>query len=66
MKNQGCLLLLSVALVAAALPVSAVAQSGAGAGKVVRLTAPAFAAGGDTLSLCVRRLREAVMSTPKS
>jgi len=47
-----CLLLLVAALVAAALPVSAVAQSGAGAGKVVRLSAPAFAAGGETLLLC--------------
>jgi uncharacterized membrane protein YtjA (UPF0391 family) len=52
MEKRVCLLLLSVALVAAALPVSAVAQSGAGAGKVVRLTAPAFAAEGETLSLC--------------
>ena len=48
--RHGYLLLLVVAL-AAALPVSAVAQSGAGAGKV-RLSAPAFAAGGETLLLC--------------
>ncbi|MGA2963563.1 MAG: hypothetical protein ABSD96_17950 [Candidatus Korobacteraceae bacterium] len=52
MKKQGRLLLLVVALVAAALPVSAVAQSGAGAGKVVRLTAPAFAAENETLLVC--------------
>jgi hypothetical protein len=51
MRRQGCLLLLVAALVAAALPVSAVAQSGGGAGKV-RLSAPAFAAGGETLLLC--------------
>jgi len=52
MKRQACLLLLVAALIAAALPVSAVAQSGTGAGKVVRLSAPAFASGGETLSLC--------------